>query len=177
MRIKKRDWTDLAVQLLYAALGIWFIVNRARVFAQLTGVMALVLLLCGAWGILLYFINKRGGLDFGPPVPALMLLLFGVLLFLLRKPASAFVPLLMGIWMLVMAVAKLADAFWRHTAGQPRWWAPLLSTALYLFGGVIVLCDLDAVNAVFALLLGLWMLFTALFNIAERLIPLLHGKK
>lgn len=168
--MRKRDITEILFQSLFLILGVVFILLRSSIFANIVALTAIVMIAVGLWGLVLFYINNKHGDMAFPPIMGLILLVFGVALFLLRDLAAGIFPIIMGLFMLLMGIVKLCTVILYKQNHEPYWWASLPAAALYLVGGVFVLTNIGAVNTAVAVVFGIYLIIYALFNIGEILL-------
>lgn len=93
-------------------------------------------------------------------VGGIVSILLGIVLLLWPGRTLLVVASLIGIWLVILGIIRLADAVTgRELPGSSRWFS-VLAGIVYLLAGIVVLANLDASLKFFALLIGLVWIFS-----------------
>lgn len=176
LSLRKRDWTSLAVQCLIVMLGIYFIWQRQQALVHITTLMAIGIVLTGLWGVLLCFIDQRRT-EVMAMVPPIITIVFGVALLVFRSAVTGIIPFFVGLWALMMGVVKVIIAVQYATSQEPGWWLQIPQAALRLGLGVLILSGALNLNAIFTVIMGVYLIFYGVFNIVEYITVIVLKKK
>jgi uncharacterized membrane protein HdeD (DUF308 family) len=174
--LRKRDWTNILVQCLIIAVGVYFVAQRQQALVQLTTLLAAAIIGSGIWGVVLCFINQRRA-DSSALLPPVLMAVFGLVLFLFRREATGIVPFLVGLWALIMGAVKVVVTVQYYFSQEPGWWLQIPQAVLRLVLGVLILSGALNLNAIFALLMGIYLIAFGAFNIVEYLTVIFLGKR
>ena len=174
--MRKRDWTNVAVQVLIVALGVYFIWQRQQALVQITTLLSIAIAASGIWGLVLSVINRRQT-EFMALLPPALMLVFGVVLFIFREEATGIVPFCVGLWSLLMGVIKGIIAIQYAAAQEPGWWLQIPQAVLRLALGVLILSGMLNLNAIFAVLMGIYLIVFGVFNIVECITIILLNRR
>ncbi|NUT33318.1 MAG: HdeD family acid-resistance protein [Hamadaea sp.] len=93
-------------------------------------------------------------------VGGIVSILLGIVLLLWPGRTLLVVASLLGLWLIILGIIRLADAVTgRELPGSSRWFS-VLAGVVYLLAGIVVLANLDASLKFFALLIGLIWIFS-----------------
>ncbi len=164
--LRKRDWTNVLIQCLIIALGVYFVAQRQQALVHLTTLLAAAIIGSGVWGAVLCLINKRRA-DAAFLLPQVVMVVFGVVLLVFRQEATGVVPFLVGLWALLMGAVKVVVAVQYFFSQEPGWWLQVPQAVLRLVLGVLILSGAVNLNAIFALMMGIYLIAFGVFNLVE----------
>ena len=163
--MRKRDGRDLLTQVVLVLLGVYFICLKQQALVHITTLLGLLMTAGGAACIVRAFIRKeQSSLFLSMPV---LLAVGGIVLLIFRKQATEVVPFCIGVWALVLGVVKTVVAVQYAAARVRNWWAQIIPAALGILMGILILTGTVNLNAIFTVLMGVYLVLLGIFNIVD----------
>ena len=91
----------------------------------------------------------------------------GIVLLIFRKQATEVVPFCIGVWALVLGVVKTVVAVQYAAARVRNWWVQIIPAALGILMGILILTGTVNLNAIFTVLMGVYLVLLGIFNIVD----------
>ena len=91
----------------------------------------------------------------------------GIVLLIFRKQATEVVPFCIGVWALVLGVVKTVVAVQYAAARVRNWWVQIIPAALGILMGILILTGTVNLNAIFTVLMGVYLVLLGFFNIVD----------
>lgn len=163
--MRKRDGLDLLTQVVLVLLGVYFICLKQQALVHITTLLGLLMTAGGAACIVRAFIRKeQSSLFLSMPV---LLAVGGIVLLIFRKQATEVVPFCIGVWALVLGVVKTVVAVQYAAARVRNWWVQIIPAALGILMGILILTGTVNLNAIFTVLMGVYLVLLGIFNIVD----------
>ena len=169
--IRKSEWAQLGGHALVLLMGAYFIWQRDQALVQMVILLALCLAAAGVAGLLRWvFAKPRPDPMFlaGP----VFLLVAALVIYLLRVQITGVTPVLIGILSLGAGIVQCFSVLRTAHLRLPWWWLHLPTAALWLLFGILVLTGAINLNAVFMLVVGIFLAVFGVLGVAESIAAL-----
>ena len=162
---------NLLWNILLIVIGIILILFPARTIDITIEVIGIILLLCGVVGLVLG-IKGQGAYRVYTLSGTAVAIAAGIIFLVQPSFVRAFLPMLMGITILLSGVLNIDTAFSQKKAGAPKWPMSLVISIITVILGVLILMNLDYTADIMIILIG----FIFVFNGTSMLIMKLLNK-
>lgn len=158
--------TLVATSVLYLLFGIIMLFFPTMVITSVCYLVGIMFLFVGASGIVMYV--KTEAKTMFTSFTLVMSIVFGAFgIYVLLNPESfaSFLPLVMGIFLLVDSVSKLSMAFDLKNASYKNWWQMLIVAFILLGCGLLLVFNPFEALAVSVQIIGALLIVDAISNI------------
>ena len=156
----------LPLVLFYVTVGALLIWLEGMVTTIASWVLAVLLILGGAWLLVRYLRSEPqeriAGMDLAV---GLILLLAGVVLALWPEDLAGVFPRIWGLSLIFGGFLKIQYAFDEKTVGVGRWWIMLIFAAVSLIIGILALLQESVFGSSAHLVIGIFMLGEAVLDL------------
>lgn len=164
--IKQAKWCYIICSVLLIAAGIYIMIKpyaSAIIFCRVIGAVSLFY---GVSKILGYFSHDLYNLAFQFDLAlGVFTLIFGLILLLRSARVVAFMPAILGVFVLVDGVFKLQTAVDAKRFGLSNWWLILLGSLICALFGLLLIIDPFSGNSVLMTFVGLSLAIDGLQNL------------
>lgn len=164
--IKQAKWCYIICSVLLIAAGVYIMVRpyaSAIIFCRVIGAVSLFY---GVSKILGYFSHDLYNLAFQFDLAlGVFTLIFGLILLLRSARVVAFMPAILGVFVLVDGVFKLQTAVDAKRFGLSNWWLILLGSLICALFGLLLIIDPFSGNSVLMTFVGLSLAIDGLQNL------------
>ena len=164
--IKQAKWCYIICSVLLIAAGVYIMVRpyaSAIIFCRVIGAVSLFY---GISKILGYFSHDLYNLAFQFDLAlGVFTLIFGLILLLRSARVVAFMPAILGVFVLVDGVFKLQTAVDAKRFGLSNWWLILLGSLICALFGLLLIIDPFSGNSVLMTFVGLSLAIDGLQNL------------
>lgn len=164
--IKQAKWCYIICSVLLIAAGVYIMVRpyaSAIIFCRVIGAVSLFY---GVSKILGYFSHDLYNLAFQFDLAlGVFTLIFGLILLLRSARVVAFMPAILGVFVLVDGVFKLQTAVDAKRFGLSNWWLILLGSLICALFGLLLIIDPFSGNNVLMTFVGLSLAIDGLQNL------------
>lgn len=162
---KKFKWINILLSVAYVFFGIALIIYPAMTSDIICSLIGAAALIFGIVEIITHFktgigtVGEKVGLAAG-----IFCILFGV--FLLINPAfiRAFLPRIMGIFIIIDSSFKLFTSFELHNSNASNWWIVLLTSLIGITLGFVIVFNSISVGDFLTRLIGAAILIDGIEN-------------
>lgn len=169
--IKTAGWVSLVESILLGVLGVIILLNPGQTMAVIAYIVGGFLIVFGVYQLINYFV-VRGMYDFSNNqlLGGVVAFLIGMLIIMLGSEIEVFFRVVIGIWLIYAALARMNTSIKLHVAGIRTWGYVLLVAALMMLIGIFVLFNAGAVMT----LVGWAMVGAAVLGIIDDIIFLVN---
>ena len=164
--IKQAKWCYIICSVLLIAAGVYIMIKpyaSAIIFCRVIGAVSLFY---GVSKILGYFSHDLYNLAFQFDLAlGVFTLIFGLILLLRSARVVAFMPAILGVFVLVDGVFKLQTAVDAKRFGLSNWWLILLGSLICALFGLLLIIDPFSGNSVLMTFVGLSLAIDGLQNL------------
>lgn len=169
----------MIINVLLLILGIVFLAAPTHALQGITIALGILLIIYSGLMIAMREINKARGLAYGSLTWPIIWLAAGILLLIFVKPASGWLlPLVIGVWMIVLGIYNLRSSHEIHAIGAKTGpFATILAIAEIILG-VLSLCSMANYGATLGIMMGVCMLIygvAAIISWAVNYVTLKRG--
>jgi len=164
--IKETRNTLTMAAILYIVFGLVMLLIPVVVSSFICYLIASLFLVIGFMGI--YSHLKRKGMGFGSSAILIFSILFLALgIFILFNPVSfvSFIPLVVGIMLIIDSVNKFQTSFDLKRNGYKKWWYMLLVSLTILLLGLLLIFNPFKSIELFIRIIGALLIFDGLSNL------------
>lgn len=150
----------------YVVLGLVMLLIPVVVSDFICYIIGALFLVIGVAGILSYI--KTRGTGFGSNLTLIVSIIFAALgVYILCNPVSfaSFIPLVVGIMLIVDSVNKLQSAFDLKKSGYKNWWQMLIVGFLIVSLGILLIFNPFETVELFIRVIGALLIFDGLSNL------------
>ena len=171
-RIRRNEWAELGAHALTLLMGIYFIWQRDQALVQMVSLLALGVAAAGIAGLV------RWAMATPRPDPVwlagpVFLLVAALVIHLLRVPITGVVPVLIGLMSLGAGILQCFSVLRAARLRLMMWWVHLPTALLWLLLGILVLTGAINLNAVFMLVVGIFLVVFGVLGAAESIAALM----
>lgn len=165
--IKSAGIMSLIESILLGVLGVIVVLNPDTTMTVISYIVGGFLIVFGVYKIINYF-AVRGMYDFSNNqlLSGVVAFLIGVLVIMLGAEIGGFFRVIIGIWLIYAALARMNTSIKLHVAGIKSWGYVLLVAALMMLIGIFILFNAGAVIS----LVGWAMIGTAVLGAIDDVI-------
>lgn len=166
--------------LVYAALGVYFILKPDTAFVTIGKILAIAILIIGLAEIAMYFSEKNFlGLQRNGLTAGLVISIFSV--FLLVKPefAATLVGFALGFAVILAGIIQFQNALDLRHFSQPNWPVLLITGLIEIILGVVALIDPFGADRTLIFVIGIFLCICAVCKLVSIILvgKGLHGLK
>ena len=171
-RMRRNEWAELGAHALTLLLGVYFIWQKDQALVQLVSLLALGVAAVGVAGLVRWAMAtpRPDPMRLTGPV---FLLVAALVIHLLRGPITGVVPVLIGLMSLGAGILQCFSVLRASRLHLPLWWLHLPTALLWLLLGILVLTGAINLNAVFMLVVGIFLAVFGALGVAESIAALL----
>ncbi|MBQ3296856.1 DUF308 domain-containing protein [Candidatus Saccharibacteria bacterium] len=160
--IKKSAWSAVAESLLILIFGILMVVWPDITVVVIANILGAIFIISGIYQIINYFVVK-GQTDFfnNSLLIGMLSLLVGIAILIIGEDLANVFRVIIGIWVIYEALARVNTAIKLHAAGIKAWSYILIIAICMLAIGIFVTFNQGAIIS----LIGWMMILTGVFGI------------
>lgn len=161
-------WRTMIINVLLLILGIIFLATPQTALQGVTITLGILLIVYAGLTIAIREIHKARGQAYGGLTWPIIWLAVGILLLIFVKEASAWLlPLIVGIWMIVLGIYNLRSSHQIHAIGAKTGpFATTLAIAEIILG-VLAICSMTNGGAALGIMIGICMLIYGICTIVS----------
>jgi len=152
--------------ILYIVFGLVMLLIPVAVSSFICYLIASLFLVIGILGVFSYIKNR--GLGFGSSIILIFSILFLALgIFILFNPVSfvSFIPLVVGIMLIIDSINKFQTTFDLKTRGYKNWWHMLFVSLIIVILGLFLIFNPFKSIELFIRIIGALLIFDGLSNL------------
>lgn len=162
--LKRSNWTDIVISLLFAFLGILLIAKPVEMVSVISILLGTVLFMMGVLKLVDYFTSKDRE-DYLLTI-ALIAVILGVIVLFCADVITGIFRILLGIWIIAAGIKNFQTTLvWKDTKSG-LWTVTLVCSMLMIIAGIVVLVS----NTLVMQIVGVVILIYAILDIISRMI-------
>lgn len=162
--LKRTNWTDIVISIIFAILGILFIAKPSVMVSAISTLLGGILLIIGILKLIDYF-TSRDKEDYLLTI-ALISVILGVIVLFCSDVISGVFRIILGIWIILCGVRNFQTALVWKEIKSGLWTVTLVCSLLMIISGIVVL-----VSSTLAFqIVGIIILIYAILDIISRAI-------
>lgn len=162
--LKRSNWTDIAVSLVFALLGILLIAKPEQMMSVISTLLGVAFVVIGFLKLLDYFTSSEKE-DYLLTM-ALIFMIIGAIIILCPNIISNLFSVVLGVWIIASGLRNFQTALiWKDTKSS-YWTVTLILSMLTIITGIIILANTNlAIKAT-----GIIIAIYAILDIVTRMI-------
>lgn len=170
-RLKKMFWISIGSSILFILLGIFLFMKPETTIASISYILAVILFLVGIFAIVDFFRSKdekkfvQMDLVYGA-----VSILAGLLLLLHPVALATFIPIILGIWIVISSASKIQYSMLLKASNRKAWLVTLIISLLMMLFGAIIVFNPFAGALVLTQLIGIFMMTYAIVELVQVIV-------
>ena len=174
--IKKYNRSSIITSILMIIVAVLLIVKPIKTMEWIVTLLSVIIIIDGIFDFINYFkSDKETKLYSFGLVEGLLEVLAGILIILDKDVLIAFLPLILGIWIILKNIVKVQLAINLKQICSD-WYLPLIVAILSLLLGILIILNPFGSMITITLLSGIFLLVTEVFNLIENIYLLIKLK-
>lgn len=166
--IKKYNKSSIITSILMIIVAILLIVKPIKTMEWIVMLLSIIIIIDGIFDFINYFkSDKETKLYSFGLIEGLLEVLAGILIILNKGVLIAFLPLILGFWIILKNILKIQLAI-NLKQFSSDWYLLLIFAILSLVFGILIILNPFSVIAI-TLLAGMFLLITEIFNLIENI--------